>query len=142
MAVRDVLMRLVRSAGAGAVSTAVDLSSITLLVEVFHVSTRAANVPALTLGAITMFVGQKCFAFRAAGDVRREILLFAVVQLGGFAINAYLFDLAMRTSVLAARYYIITRMATGNVVWLGYSFPLWHLVFKRRGVPPPPPSSA
>lgn len=141
MGVRDVLLRLARSAGAGAVSTIVDLSSITILVEVFHVSTRAANVPALTLGAITMFVGQKYFAFRAGGDVRREIVLFASVQAVGFLLNAYLFDLAMRSSVLLAKYYLVTRMGVGNVVWLGYSFPMWHLVFKPRDVLPPPPSS-
>ncbi|MGH7285748.1 MAG: GtrA family protein [Polyangiaceae bacterium] len=141
MGVRDILLRLARSAGAGAVSTMVDLSSITLLVEVFHVSTRAANVPALTLGAITMFVGQKYFAFRAGGDVKKEMVLFAGVQIGGFMLNAYLFDLAMRSSVLGAKYYLITRMAVGNVVWLGYSFPMWHLVFKPRDVLPRPPSS-
>lgn len=141
MGVRDVLLRLARSAGAGAVSTLVDLTSITILVEVLHVSTRAANVPALTLGAITMFVGQKYFAFRAGGDVRKEIVLFAAVQVGGFALNAFLFDLAIRSSVLAAKYYLVTRMAVGNVVWLGYSFPMWHLVFRPRDALPRPPSS-
>lgn len=141
MGVRDVFFRLARSAGAGAVSTLVDLTSITILVEVLHVTTRAANVPALTLGAITMFVGQKYFAFRAAGDVKKEIALFAGVQIGGFVLNAFLFDLAIRSSVLAARYYLITRMAVGNVVWLGYSFPMWHVVFKPRDSLPRPPSS-
>ena len=141
MGVRHVLLRLARSAGAGAVSTLVDLASITILVELLHVSKRAANVPALTLGAITMFVGQKYFAFRAAGDVRKEIVLFAGIQVGGFVLNAFLFDLAIRSSLLAARYYLITRMAVGNVVWLGYSFPMWHLVFKPRDALHPPRSS-
>ena len=141
MRVREVLFRLARSAGAGAVATVVDLASITILVELLHVSKRAANVPALTLGAITMFVGQKYFAFRAAGDVKKEIAFFAAVQVGGFVLNAFFFDLAMRSSALAAQYYLITRMAVGNVVWLGYSFPMWHLVFKPRDALPPPPSS-
>lgn len=138
MSVRDVALRLVRSGAAGLVSTIVDLTSLTILVEGLHVSTRAANVPALVLGAITMFVGQKYFAFRTLGDVRREIFLFALVQAVGFALNAWIFDFAIRSSALAARYYLITRMATGNVVWLGYSFPMWHLVFKRRVDPPRP----
>lgn len=140
MGVRDVLYRLARSAGAGAVATVVDLASITILVEVLHVSKRAANVPALTLGAITMFVGQKYFAFRAAGDVKKEIAFFTAVQVGGFALNAFIFDVAIRSSVLAAKYYLVTRMAVGNVVWLGYSFPMWHLVFKPRDALPRPPS--
>jgi putative flippase GtrA len=130
--VKEIAMRLLRSAGAGAISTAVDLTALTLLVEVAKWSTRAANVPALVLGGITMFIGQKFFAFRAHGDVKREMALFVLVQAGALFLNGFLFDLAMRESHFLARYYLIVRMAVGNVVWLGYSFPLWHLVFKQR----------
>lgn len=143
-------MRLLRSAGAGAISTAVDLTAITLLVEVAKWSTRAANVPALVLGGITMFIGQKYFAFRAQGDVKKEMALFVLVQAGALFLNGFLFDLAVRSSPLLAKYYLLVRMAVGNVVWLGYSFPLWHLVFKQRAdksreparLPPPSSPSA
>ncbi|MEO7111027.1 MAG: GtrA family protein [Polyangiaceae bacterium] len=141
--VKAIGMRLLRSAGAGAVSTAVDLTAITLLVEVAKWTPRAANIPALILGGITMFIGQKYFAFRARGDVKKEIVLFVLVQAGALFLNGFLFDLGVRVSPLAARYYLILRMAVGNVVWLGYSFPLWHLVFKPRVDKPQPlpPSS-
>ncbi|MEO8877513.1 MAG: GtrA family protein [Polyangiaceae bacterium] len=140
--VKEIALRLVRSGMAGTVSTIVDLSVLTLLVEVMEWTPRAANVPALIMGGTTMFIGQKYFAFRAEGDVKREIFLFVLVQAGALFLNGFLFDLGMRVSVLAASHYVILRMAVGNVVWLGYSFPLWHLVFKRRAqraaLPPSP----
>ena len=136
--VKEVALRLVRSGMAGTVSTLVDLATLTLLVEVAHWSPRAANIPALILGGITMFIGQKYFAFRALGDVKKELLFFVLVQAGALFLNGFLFDLGMRVSELAARHYVILRMAVGNVVWLGYSFPLWHLVFKRRADKPLP----
>jgi putative flippase GtrA len=139
--VKAIAMRLLRSAGAGAVSTAVDLTALTLLIEVAKWSPRAANIPALILGGITMFIGQKYFAFRAHGDVKKELALFVLVQAGALLLNGFLFDLGMRLSPLFARYYLFVRMAVGNVVWLGYSFPLWHLVFKQRVDRPLPPSS-
>jgi putative flippase GtrA len=144
--VKAIALRLLRSAGAGAVSTAVDLSALTLLIEVAKWTPRTANVPALVLGGITMFIGQKYFAFRAHGDVKKEIALFVLVQAGALLLNGFLFDTAMRLP-LFAHYYLFVRMAVGNVVWLGYSFPLWHLVFKQRADkvaqidPPLPPSS-
>ena len=139
--VKEIAMRLLRSAGAGAVATAVDLTTITLLIEVAKWTPLAANVPALILGGITMFIGQKYFAFRGRGDVRKELALFVLVQAGALFLNGFLFDRGVRVSPLAARYYLILRMAIGNVVWLGYSFPLWHLVFKKRGAKLPQPSS-
>lgn len=141
--VKEIGMRLLRSAGAGAVSTIVDLSALTSLIELAKWTPRAANIPALVLGGITMFIGQKYFAFRARGDVKKEVALFVLVQAGALFLNGFLFDLAMRVSPLFARYYLFVRMAVGNVVWLGYSFPLWHLVFKQRAdkAAPLPPSS-
>lgn len=129
---KEVALRLVRSGMAGTISTLVDLATLTLLVEVAKWSPRGANIPALVLGGITMFIGQKYFAFRASGDVKKELLLFVLVQAGALFLNGFLFDLGMRVSLFAARHYVILRMAVGNVVWLGYSFPLWHLVFKQR----------
>jgi hypothetical protein len=75
------------------------------------------------------------------GDVKRELALFVLVQAGALLLNGFLFDLGVRVSPFAARYYLILRMAVGNVVWLGYSFPLWHLVFKKRDAKLPQPSS-
>jgi putative flippase GtrA len=129
--------RLVRSAGAGAVATLADLGSLGALVGLAGMSPRVASVPALVLGAIVMFFSQKYIAFRARrGDARREAVLFALVQIGGLVVNAILYELVLRTFPAVARHYVAVRLVTTNVVWLAYSFPLWHLVFKPSAEPP------
>jgi len=122
----------VRSGGAGALAAGTDLGTLTLLVQVFGVPPRAASVPALALGAIVMFFGQKYLAFQSSGKPSlREMLLFALVQLGGFALTAFLFDLLLRLVPLAAEHYVVSRLIVTNLVWLAYSFPLWHFVFRK-----------
>ncbi len=125
------LKRLARSAGAGAVASMVDLAVLTLLASGVGLGPRVASVPAFVAGSVTMFFGQKYFAFRERNGVRgQQALLFAVVQLVGLAINAALYDLAMRVVPNMPVFYLAARMVTTNIVWLVYSFPLWHLVFR------------
>jgi putative flippase GtrA len=123
--------RLARSAGAGAVASGVDLASLTVMVSLVGLAPRVASVPALVLGCIVMFYGQKHWAFRAhGGPTGKQALAFALVQVGGLVLTGLLYDFAMRWSESAPRHYVIVRLVTTNVVWLAYSFPLWHLVFK------------
>jgi putative flippase GtrA len=130
---RALLLRLLHSAGAGGVATLADLGSLTAMVSLFGLSPRVANVPSLLLGSLVMFFGLKRFAFRGrGGGARREIALFAVVQLVGVALSAILFDALVRHSPLAQRWYVGARLAAGSVVWLGFSFPAWHWVFRAR----------
>jgi len=132
VALRPLLLRLLRSAGAGGTATLVDLASLSAMVALLGLTPRAASVPALTLGSIAMFFGQKHFAFRArGGPVVREAVQFALVQVVGLALNAALYDVALKASPLAAHWYIAARLVTTNIVWLGFSFPTWHYVFRR-----------
>ena len=136
---RALVARLVRSAGAGAVAALVDLGALTTLVSLVGLSPRAASVPSLVLGGIVMFFGQKRFAFRSRGGrTGREALLFSLVQIGALVLTAILYEVVMRTVPGAGRFYVVVRLVTTNVVWLAYSFPLWHLVFKTEGEPEPP----
>jgi putative flippase GtrA len=134
--IRAVVLRLVRSGGAGLAATLVDIGSLTGLVSIAGLSPRAANVPALVLGGVAMFFGQKYFAFRSRGapraEVVREMVLFSLVQLGSIVLTGFLFDRAMVVSAFAARWYVATRLVVSNVVWLGFSFPAWHVVFRAR----------
>jgi putative flippase GtrA len=126
-----VAARLLRSAGAGAVATLVDLAFLAGLVSLAGVSPRAASVPALVLGNLATFFGQKYFAFQAKrAHIAGQAVSFAVVEGGGFLLNALLFELALRRLPAAALHYALTRLVTTNAVWLLYSFPLWHLVFR------------
>ncbi|MFZ5892408.1 MAG: GtrA family protein [Myxococcota bacterium] len=123
--------RLARSGLAGAGASLADLALLTALVQFGGVAPRAASVPALLLGAVVMFFGQKYVAFRShAKPSVREVVLFVLVQLGGFILTALLFDAALRLEPRLAPYYVAVRLVTTNLVWLLYSFPLWHLVFR------------
>jgi putative flippase GtrA len=129
-------MRLFRSGAAGAGASLADLAVLTGLVQLGGLSPRAANVPALVTGAIIMFFGQKLLAFKArGGSVARELLLFAAVQIGGLVLTGFLFDVALRTWPALEHHYVIVRLVTTNLVWLFYSFPLWHWVFRAPKSP-------
>ena len=47
-------------------------------------------------------------------------------------LNVVLFELVLRLLPIATLHYALTRLATTNAVWLLYSFPLWHLVFRPK----------
>ena len=128
-----VLLRLVRSGLAGLLATLSDLAVLTALTELAGLSPRVASIPALVTGAVVMFFGQKHFAFRAQGKPRaRELAEFAAVQLGGLVLTGFLYDSALRLAPSLAANYVLVRLVTTNLVWLGYSFPLWHVVFRDR----------
>lgn len=125
--------RLARSGVAGAGASLADLAVLTALTEGFGVSPRAASVPALVVGAVVMFFGQKYLAFQSRSSVgRREVLAFSAVQLGGLVLTGLAFELALRVFPALSPYYVLVRLVTTNLVWLLYSFPLWHWVFRPQ----------
>jgi hypothetical protein len=80
-----------------------------------------------------MFVAQKKVAFRSSGgSVTRELVRFALVQAGGFLLTAVLYDLALALIPGASASYVLTRLVVTNLVWVAYSYPLWHWVFPTR----------
>jgi putative flippase GtrA len=126
-------VRLLRSAAAGAAATLVDLAFLAGLVSLAGLSPSAASVPALVLGNVVTFFGQKYFAFQAErAHAAGQALGFVLVEGGGFLLNLVLFELVLRSLPAASSHYAFTRLLTTNAVWLLYSFPLWHLVFRRR----------
>jgi putative flippase GtrA len=136
---RGVVIRLVRSGGAGALAAGADLVTLTAQSELFGIAPRIASVPALTLGTIVMFFAQKYLAFQSTSKPSaRELVLFALVQAGGYGLTLVAYDLSLRFVPWLAVHYVLARLAVTNLVWLGYSFPLWHWVFRPRAVDKPP----
>lgn len=128
--------RLARSAIVGVVATLVDLAVLGLLVELAHLPTAWANVPALTLGLLVQFVGNKVFAFgdrtTEARALARQGSLFLAVEVVAFLLNAGLFHLL--TPVVGLPWWL-GRVAASAAVYFGFSYRLWALVFAAPSGP-------
>ncbi len=119
---------LVRSAGVGALATAVDLAALALLTHGLGLAARAASAPALCLGVAVQFVGNKRFAFRDDDPAwAAQALRFAAVEALAFAANLALFDLASRALPLPA---VPLRLVTTSLVYFGVCLPLWTRIFQ------------
>src|SRR5262245_52719737 len=91
------LATFARSMLTGGAATLADLAVIALAVGVLHASPRAANIPALVVGATVQFFGNRHFAFRAAsGKIQRQALLFIASEVVAMALNAALSHAALR----------------------------------------------
>lgn len=118
---------VIRSAGVGVVATVVDLMSLAWMVHALHVSPRVASAPALLLGVLVQFVGNKSLAFRDR-DPRwaPQAARFFAVEAVAFAANLALFDLATRAVPLPA---VLLRVVTTSAVYFGLCLPLWSRIF-------------
>lgn len=125
----------VRSLGVGALATAADLLALLLLVEGLGVSAPHANVPALAVGVLIQYFGNKYLAFGdRSRDHLRQGLAFLGVEAGTLALNALAFHLLV--SQLAVPYGL-ARVLGSALVYLGFSYPLWRRVFAQRPLPSP-----
>jgi len=131
---RPVLERLwvlVRSAAVGLLATASDLGSLMLLIHGLGLTKRAANMPSLLPGLLVQFIGNKFFAFddRSRAIVRQGSLFF-IIELVAFGLNVLLFDLLVSRTPI---HEILARLLGTNIVYLGFSFPMWSFfVFRRK----------
>jgi putative flippase GtrA len=128
------MMRLVRSGGAGSLATVADMGSFWILVRFFAIDPVPARLPALLLGSVVMFLGNKYFVFQrhSAQTLARETILFTVVQAVGIALTNWVFRVLLGLSPTFEQHYILVGLVANNLTWLGYFFPLWHYVFKAQ----------
>lgn len=117
-----------RSAIVGVTATLADLISLFLMVDIFSIPTQWANVPALFIGIMIQFLGNKFYAFenREQAWVEQSILFF-IVEAGALALNAGLFHFA---AVVHNVPYLLARLGIGLLVYICFSYPLWKRVFK------------
>jgi putative flippase GtrA len=128
---REKFFELVRSLLAGGAATLSDLAVLTLLVSAAHWSPRDANLPALLVGGVVNFFGNRNFAFRAErGALHKHLIGYALVEIIALALNGFLFDAFLRIMPGAAHLYFLVRLMTSNVVFLCWSYPLWRRVFQ------------
>jgi putative flippase GtrA len=119
-----------RSALTGGAATLADLAVIALATGVLHASPKAANVPALLVGAVVQFFGNKHFAFRArGGDLRRQAALFVATEAVALVLNAALYHAVASFVPLVPATAVLARALTTNLVFLLWSYPVWKRVF-------------
>jgi putative flippase GtrA len=124
------LVTLLRAGVAGIAATGSDLATLAVLVSVFHVDPRVANVPALLVGGVVNFVGNRYFAFRAhRGHAGKQAAGYTAVEIVALALNGVLYDTVLRMVPGARAAYWLVRLATSHAVFLGWSYPLWRKVF-------------
>ena len=125
-------LRVLRALLAGGAATLADIAILALLVSVVGLSPRVASIPALAIGGIVNFLGNRHFAFRAShGSLARQAILYAVVELAALLANGLLFDVAMRVLPHGLAWaYVPVRLVTSHLVFLAWSYPLWRLVFR------------
>jgi putative flippase GtrA len=125
--------RLLRAGIAGVAATASDLAALALLVSVLHVDARVANVPALLVGGLVNFLGNRHFAFRAKdGNLGKQVAGYTVVELVALGLNGVLYDAVLRADPHAAHVYWLVRLVTSHLVFLLWSYPLWRRVFRTQ----------
>jgi putative flippase GtrA len=129
----DRLTTLLRSGVVGLAATGADLLVLTLLVEVAHLHPRAANVPALLVGGLVNFVGNRIYAFRAKeGNAAAQAVGYTAVEGVALALNGVLFDAVLRWIPVTDAYFWLVRLITTNLVFVAWSYPLWRRVFRVR----------
>ncbi len=132
------LATFVRSLLTGGAATLADLAVIAFAVGILHASPRAANIPALFVGATVQFFGNRHFAFRASsGKIQRQALLFVASEAVAMVLNAALYHAAAAlplTPITA----VLARAITTNIVFLLWSYPVWKRIFHPGGRPRAP----
>jgi putative flippase GtrA len=122
---------LKRSAIVGVAATLADLLMLALLVHGMGITPAWANVPALGLGLVIQFVGNKLWAFRDRASnpaaLARQGTAFLVVEVVAFVLNAGLFHLL---AVLLGVMSLISRVIASALVYFGFSYRLWGRIFR------------
>lgn len=127
------LKKLLRAGIAGGIATLVDLATLSFLVSVLGLHARIASVPALILGGIANFVGNRHYAFRAReGSLSKQAVLYTIVEVMALAMNGFLYDAVLHAFPQTTHAYWLVRLATSHVVFLCWSYPLWSRVFRVK----------
>ncbi|MEZ4750963.1 MAG: GtrA family protein [Bdellovibrionota bacterium] len=131
-------IRIVKTAVVGLTATAVDLLTLTILIQWAGFGPRLANVPALLLSVSVQFWGNRCYVFEAqAGHLWKQLAGFIAIEIASLGLIALSFHFAVE---LIPLHYIFVRLICTTCVFFLFSYPLWHLNFLpwgKKGAPDP-----
>jgi putative flippase GtrA len=122
--------RFLRSSAVGILATVLDMATLGLFVSVFHWDHTLAKIPALTIGTSTQFIGSRYYAFRAQrGKLGRQMKWFVFAEFCAFWLTVFVFHAMDKWLHIPTA---IANLASGSVVYFGFSYPIWNRVFTLR----------
>ncbi len=139
---RSRIARFLRNCVTGLVATAGYFAVYAPLYWWLQLPQWTADNAGLVVGAVLQFIGARYFVFRAAsGRLRTQIPAFMLAELATLLMNMGLLALlrALLPAAIATADWLV--LASSFVVFAGFSYPIWHLVFRPR-TPLPVPGSA
>jgi len=124
--IRDRIAQLGRSTIVGIVATILDYTILEICVRGLGATPLIGKIPALTVGTLTQFFGNRHYGFRAqSGKLHRQLPLFLLVEASAFLVTLEVFHLLVKWGVPLE----IANGLSGTIVYFGVSYPIWHWVF-------------
>jgi putative flippase GtrA len=137
MSIRERIARLGRSTIVGIIATILDFAILELCVRGLGWTPIIGKLPALTVGTLTQFFGNRHYAFRAqSGKIHRQLPLFLMVESSAFLITLGVFRLLVHWAKVPLE---IANALSGSIVYFGVSYPIWHWVFREGTAKAAPP---
>jgi putative flippase GtrA len=124
------VQQVLRGGAVGAVATLGDAATLAVLTEAHLLAPQIAIVPAMALGVLIQFVGNKYLTFqdRSHRRIAAQSLQFAIVELLSMGLGLLLYQQVLRTGL----HYLLARSLVGALIYFGVSLPLWGRIFRQR----------
>jgi putative flippase GtrA len=127
------LWRFLRNVLTGGIATAVYFGAYLPLYHWAGLPQWAADNAGLALGAAVQFIGARYFVFRARqGALHKQLTGFVLAEAATLLMNmAALFGARqLLPEAVGTSDWLV--LATSFVVFAGFSYPIWHLVFRVK----------
>jgi putative flippase GtrA len=132
------IWRFVRNCLTGGLATGVYFAVYFPLYRGAGLQQSVADNIGLVVGAAVQFVGARYFVFRARqGKIHKQLAGFVLAELATLLMNVLLLWLARKVlpPEIGRSDWLV--LATSFVVFAGFSYPIWHMVFRAPKEPAP-----
>ncbi|MGZ3686708.1 MAG: GtrA family protein [Bdellovibrionota bacterium] len=124
-----IVKRLGRSAIVGGLATGTCIGALAIMVQFFGFSPQKANAPSLATAVLVQFFGNRHYVFKALHrEALKQMIPFMLVEAAAFLLNVTFFDFVVKNTSI---HYTLVRLAGTFLVFISFSFPLWHWVFRK-----------
>ena len=136
------IWRFVRNCLTGGIATGVYFAVYFPLYRGAGLQQSVADNAGLVVGAAVQFLGARYFVFRARqGKIHRQLAGFMLAELATLLMNVLLLWLARKLLPAKIGQSDLLVLATSFLVFAGFSYPIWHLVFRAPAEPAPAQTS-